>query len=177
MMLPARVTDNFAVSVYGNLVVLEFALGVLAYRILAERSAYRILAVAFFIVVSALFHNASTGHRFYAFGLPAFALVTVCVYFLSNVRMPSFLVMLGGASYALYLTHLYIIRIFVKLTDWFDGTATEQVMATVISIVIVNVLALAFYKFLEIPINRFLRRRLLVRPHKTDLNNGLNTAP
>lgn len=164
----SRFSDHFILKVYGNLIVFEFSLGILAYMLLAERKWQNIIIVILVIIVAVLLRDGYPNHRFYRFGLPAFLLVLVAVTLFSQRRFPRWLVTLGGASYALYLTHPYIIQVFEKVTLWFDGTITQKTAATLISLVLVHMVAVAIFKFLEQPVCKRLRDRLIRRPAPED---------
>ncbi|AUH64711.1 acyltransferase family protein [Paracoccus zhejiangensis] len=158
-------SDSFPLQVYHNFIVYEFVLGMLVYLLLAERSLDQAAMLVAILLLAAALSDDSFAHRFYIFGLPAAVLIALALIMFADKTLPPLLLTLGGASYALYLTHPYVIQVFDKVTHWFSGTPTQQMLALVLSLVLVNLLAVAVYLLLERPLRDHLRRKLL-RPRR-----------
>jgi peptidoglycan/LPS O-acetylase OafA/YrhL len=83
------------------------------------------------------------------------------LFIFKDFKFPRILVLLGGASYSLYLTHPYVIQVFEKLTSWFNEGLIKSTIALLLSLIITNGVALIVYSFLEEPTRKFLRMKLL----------------
>jgi peptidoglycan/LPS O-acetylase OafA/YrhL len=136
---------------------LEFIYGMIAFnawrswgdaRFLWEvRAALLIVAVGTLAYVLRLPIDAP---RFIGWGIPA-AAVFVCILFGSaRMRIPVLLVMIGDASYSLYLFHPYILR-------WIEPVSALLGIAACIAF------ALLTWRYIEVPSNTWLRRRFLHR--------------
>jgi len=71
------------------------------------------------------------------------------------------LLTLGGASYSLYLIHPYIIQFFLKNINSFSSGYIESAVISVVSILAANIAAIIIYKYLEIPMQNYLRRKFI----------------
>jgi len=83
------------------------------------------------------------------------------VYGLSGVVLPRPVVLIGDASYSLYLFHPYVIQLFGKVFRAFDSDTTAAHLSGLLAIVLCCVLAVLLYRYVERPVTRYLRRRLL----------------
>jgi len=92
------------------------------------------------------------------------ALSFYCVlYGLSGVRLPLVAVIIGDASYSLYLFHPYVIQLFTKMSGAFSGSGVVAYFMAVFVIVLCCVLSVISYKYLERPITEYLRKRFVDR--------------
>lgn len=153
-------SNFFPFSVYSSNIVFEFVLGIVAYHILFTKEHFKSFALLALIALC-LFCNGDLSGRFYKLGIGSALFVIAVIRFSSNVKFPKFVIQLGGSSYALYLTHPYIIQTFDRVFNWFSMSIFYQVSATLISLVIVNIFAYIVWKLLEIPITRYLRNKLI----------------
>jgi len=86
---------------------------------------------------------------------------------LSGVRLPRWLVMIGDASYSLYLFHPYVVQIFTKIGVFSRRDTGAYFMALVV-IVLCCGLSVLSYTYVEKPVSEFLRRKLIDRgPRRT----------
>lgn len=152
--------DGFVMDVYSNIIVLEFVLGIAVFHLL-DKSWSKFIAISILLFIGLLSYEGNFNHRFFVFGLPSALIIYSCIRLISNKYIPKALVTLGAASYALYLTHPYIIQVFDKLTGWFSGNLTEQSLALIFSLILVSIFSVCVYKFIELPIIGFLRRRFI----------------
>lgn len=152
-------STEYPAKAYGDPIVFEFVFGMALYLVLVKRQrAVPALLVAASLALAALWPDV-LAHRVLRYGLPSVVFVGVVLALVGDRRLPPSLVMLGGASYALYLTHPYIIQFFDKVTHWFSRGPGYATAATVISLVAVNVVAVLVYRFFEVPVRRRLRER------------------
>ncbi|OIR04978.1 acyltransferase family protein [mine drainage metagenome] len=94
---------------------------------------------------------------------------------LRNFLGSKLMVLLGKSSYIFYLIHIGFISTFVrnavannleKLSDWFDAKnydwLSEHIDSSVVKIllafVLLNLISVALFKFIEEPVNHFIRR-------------------
>lgn len=154
-------SELFPLQVYHDFIVFEFVIGMLIYLALYGQD-WRQFAMTLAILLLAMALSDDTfGHRFYKFGLPSAVLITLALALLGNISFPKLILTLGGASYALYLTHPYVIQVFDKITHWFSGTSTQQAAALILSLILTNILAVGIFLYLEKPLGRYLRAKLL----------------
>ncbi|MFK7857999.1 MAG: acyltransferase family protein [Granulosicoccus sp.] len=155
------IPDVFIARVYGDLIVFEFVLGILLYMIISLKSYRQILSIMLVLIAAVLLSDDLLGDRFVYAGLPSVLFIGFSLMVFKGKSMPRLFVLLGGASYVLYLTHPYVIQLFDKITGWFGGSVVQQWSALVWSLLIANVLAVILYQFLEIPLRNRLRNALL----------------
>ena len=97
------------------------------------------------------------------------ALSFYCVlYGLSGVKLPWSVVIIGDASYSLYLFHPYVIQLFTKMSGAFSGTGALAYFMAAVVIFLCCILSVISYKFLERPITEFLRKRFVDRSAPSD---------
>lgn len=153
--------SDYPWAAYGDPVVFEFVLGMALY----EATEARRRGVAAVLVVGSLLLAALTpdllAHRLLLYGLPSVVFVGLALRLAGGRPMPRLLVALGGASYALYLTHPYVIQFFDKVTHGFSRGPAVAALATVVSVVVVNVVALGVHRHFERPLREALRRRFV----------------
>lgn len=162
---------------YGYPIVIEFVFGVIAYQlvVVAGRRPHRprraIKVGLFAVIVAGLVLLAfsreifGTAPRYFASGIPAFfvVLATVLLEKLYGVRVTSrLLVAIGDASYVLYLLHAYIVFGIVRLAIG-NRTFSEPVGQLIVLALIAlsAAIAIAVYRWFEVPVLRWLKRRLL----------------
>jgi len=85
----------------------------------------------------------------------------VAIYFIEGRSLPKFIATAGGYSYALYLSHLYIVQFFDKIVNWFSAGWGYQMLAIVLSLVLTNLFAYLAYRFIEAPTTKALRERFI----------------
>lgn len=154
--------DSFLKTVYGDLIVFEFGLGILLYESLLNKNTVRILTFSLVIITFLAYEQVIPNHRLFYFGFPAFLIMYVFVRAVSNRRVPDFFVLLGGSSYSVYLTHSFVIRFFDRVLKWFDvpPLGSELLVSVIVLICSVFVGYLTFTIF-EKPSIKFLRNLLV----------------
>jgi len=148
-------------AAYGSTMVFEFVLGIILYTIVEKRD-FKKTCILFFILFFGLIEkNIEYTNRLFVFGFPAALASALMLFIFKDFKFPRILVLLGGASYSLYLTHPYVIQVFEKLTSWFNEGLIKSTIALLLSLIIANGVALIVYRFLEEPTRKFLRMKLL----------------
>ncbi|MFM0021424.1 acyltransferase family protein [Paraburkholderia azotifigens] len=160
--------DTFA-EFYSYQRIFEFPLGFVVYR-LWKRGVQIKPALAGGIAIAAYvwmayvnWNQLSHAHLLY-FGIPAFLLVASSLSLESKMGsgpLTKGALLLGDASYAIYLSHPYCVEAARKLLanaiDGFDATAP---VGGAIIIVIASAVGVALYWFLDRPLHRSARRLL-----------------
>jgi peptidoglycan/LPS O-acetylase OafA/YrhL len=140
--------ENEYLQFYVRPIILEFALGMLAFKILHRienkntiqyntiqyntiqyntiQYFYLLLAVALY--VSLFFVNLGVD-RLFAHGIPTFVFFVLIFKAFQNKKIVSFLVVLGNISYSLYLTHTFVITFFSKMILNIDHKLTFSSIA------------------------------------------------
>ncbi len=120
---------------YRDGIVFEFILGMLLAQMWKEGQtmpqwAALLCIVGGFIVIFMQLNLP----RFFEFGVPAFFVVTGCVYLKTGANR--FLLMLGDSSYALYLSHIFSFGVMRKvLPPMLEGNSHAPLLFVIISIV------------------------------------------
>lgn len=170
--LPATDLTSF----YGAPIMLEFLVGFVAYRIYITLPAARCEALRplFYVVVplaiATMVWVQSSGHtttpRLLYFGLPAFlTLQSVVLLSKSGMdlswRLP---VLLGDASYSLYLTHLFVISAFKRIVSArVPLLAVTRFHGLLAVLLVTSMVSIAVHLFLDRQIYRFLNGSLVPR--------------
>lgn len=135
---------------YTSPIILEFLFGVLLQRLYLHWSTMRegspLLAVGFFIAGAAFYAALSGFPDFTAKGIPAtfFVAAFLCLRFSSGWAVAA-LVMLGDASYSLYLSHPYILQFPIRLMDNIVGfVPTAIVTSAFVAVALLASLVLFF---------------------------------
>ncbi len=151
--------SSLPLSAYGSNIVFEFVLGIIIFRVFISKEYFKAL-ISLSIIGISLFIKDDFYGRFYELGIGSALFFILVINLLSTVRLPQLVVTLGGYSYALYLTHFYIIQSFVKLLNWFSMTIYHQISALIISLLLVNLISFIVWRLLEIPLTTFLRNKI-----------------
>jgi exopolysaccharide production protein ExoZ len=149
---------------YTDSILLEFAFGILVWRLYRLLTGERAETVSFVVFVSgvvffALQHERDPGvYRTLTWGVPS-AMILFGGLRVMNFRSGS-MAALGDWSYAFYLTHLFVITGYIRLVMprlpdldliWIYHYTAMTVLALCV--------AWGFHRFVEVPANRFFVRR------------------
>lgn len=161
----------FWVSAY----LLEFLYGVLIYLFQSQLLNRRLVPLSVLLVVGGMFLGAGSqlqhDSRVLYFGISAAAIVLLALQLEENrwFVAPRWLVSLGDSSYALYLSHLFVITLFYQW-GWRNFLANQPgavrevgFLALLLGIVL---LAHAWYRKVELPLYRWAIGRTYSRPRK-----------
>jgi peptidoglycan/LPS O-acetylase OafA/YrhL len=122
-----------------------------------------LLAVAALLLMAGL--KASDDLRPWLWGLPALVVFLAILSLEGRWRVPALWLLIGNASYSLYLTHAYVLQAIQKKLMPLDAFTPTKVLWMVIGVAAACALAVACFKLIERPSNLRLRRRLL-RPRR-----------
>lgn len=154
---------------WSNPLVLEFCAGMLL-ALLASRLMLSLpwrMALAILAVAALYFHQHEGLGRFYAWGIPAVCLVLAAVTGRQAAFLPKlerWLALLGDASYALYLTHPFVIRATTLLWRHLHLGSMAYMLTC---LALAQAVAVAVHRILERPATRWVRSRL--EPSETGL--------
>jgi len=150
-------------------IVIEFVFGILAYGIwrrglLAHlHPAIAVLLAMSSMAVLVLVQPTGINARPWQWGPPALIMFLAMLSLEGRWRVPALWLLIGNASYSLYLTHPYVIQAFQKKVMPLDAFTPTKVSLMVAAAVICCTIAVGFFKLVERPSNLWLRRRLLRR--------------
>jgi len=93
----------------------------------------------------------------------ALASLSFCffVYGLAGTSLPRPIVLIGDASYSLYLFHPYVIQLVAKVFKSFAANDTSAHLLAVVAVVLCCVLSVTLYRYVERPVTRYLRKTLI----------------
>jgi peptidoglycan/LPS O-acetylase OafA/YrhL len=165
---------------YSNNVILLFAFGICGFLVWRryedwlQRGSVGIWALLAFLAYSAallldinvpngLVQSLQAIPGFVLHGLPA---LVICVSFLAldgRVRFPWAVLLVGDASYSLYLFHPYILDAINKGIFSLARLTAATLAVALLGIFLCLVVAVFSYRFVEFPSNQFLRHKFLTR--------------
>jgi peptidoglycan/LPS O-acetylase OafA/YrhL len=157
-------------------IMLEFLLGMGVYTViqrirshgslLRSRSATVALSVVALAAVSVviMWDVASNDTvRPFVWGILSSVIVLSTILALHSARIPRWLILIGDASYSLYLFHPYLIQGIVKTTSWFTSGVAVQIAASVGTLAACCGIAILVFRLVELPMTTFLRKRFIER--------------
>lgn len=153
-------SDNVLWRFYTNPLILEFAMGIALYMLYARfpealRGQWLPLLIVAVILYAAMSQLPAVPWVLVN-GLPAVALVAALLSVKDNgSRWMALLVLLGDASYSLYLSHPYVIRLLTKLAP-VQGSLAGQVLLGCATVVLCIAVSVMLYKLIEVPTQRLL---------------------
>ena len=149
-------------------VVIEFVFGIVAYRIWRSGALRRLhpalavmLALTALAVMSPLDLDPFSDARPWLWGVPAWIAFLATLSLEGRWRVPAWWLLLGNASYSLYLTHAYILQAIQKKLVPMDVLSAPKLMCMAASVLLCCAVAVACFNFFERPSTLWLRRRLL----------------
>jgi exopolysaccharide production protein ExoZ len=162
--------DSAPLTFWTGAVVLEFAFGIVAYRLWRSGALRRLHpALALLVILAALAVMApqdvdpTSDARPWLWGLPALLAFVATLSLEGRWRVPAWWLLLGNASYSLYLTHAYILQAIQKKLVPMDALSTPKVLCMAASVLLCCAVAVACFHCFERPATLWLRRRLLWR--------------
>jgi exopolysaccharide production protein ExoZ len=147
--------------VYGDLIAFEFVIGMIIYEAIIKKNNLNVVFLTFAILIVVLINENSFSHRLIKYGLPSALFCSIMIIIFKEKKIHKMLLTFGGASYSLYLIHPYIIQFFLKNTNSFSSGYIETAAISVVSILVANIAAIIVYKYLEIPMQSYLRRKFI----------------
>ena len=158
---------NFIFETYANDIFIEFIFGMMLFTIwkkyknkISTNLSNHFICLAI-LLVSIFILNYYNFSRSVSYGLPSLILAVYFLFFLNHLKFPKILVSLGDASYCIYLLHPYVIQFFYKILEINEYDIIIELVFTLIISVIVFIVSLLIYKFIEFPINGSLRKKFI----------------
>ncbi|TLU65160.1 acyltransferase [Thalassotalea litorea] len=153
---------------YTDTILLEFVYGMAIYTLwknthhwqVSKAASYLSLALALVIVTSMFFIDRN-GIRFLSFGLPAIAVVCLMLWGTTNIRFPLWLILLGDASYSLYLFHPYLVHGVDRIVFSMDTFSWQSIFVAALVVTACGLCSIVSYYLLEKRSNEWLRNRFL----------------
>ena len=158
---------NFIFETYANDIFIEFIFGMILFTIwkryknkISTNLTNHFICLTI-LLVSIFILNYYNFSRSISYGLPSLILAIYFLFFLNHLKFPKILVSLGDASYCIYLLHPYIIQFFYKILEINEYDIIIELFFTLIISIIVFIISLLIYKFIEFPINGSLRKKFI----------------
>ncbi|WP_185968072.1 acyltransferase family protein [Thalassotalea sp. PS06] len=165
--------NNLFFRFYTDTILLEFVYGMAIYALWKNTNHWHVnKALGYFslvlalVIVTSMFFIDRAGIRFIAFGLPAIAVVCLMLWGTKNIRFPFWLVLLGDASYSLYLFHPYLVLGVDRLLFSMDTLTFTSAAVAFAVVVACGLFSIVSYYWLEKRSNEWLRNRFLPKRPK-----------
>ncbi|SEN44873.1 Peptidoglycan/LPS O-acetylase OafA/YrhL, contains acyltransferase and SGNH-hydrolase domains [Pseudomonas sp. ok272] len=159
---------------YTSQILAEFVLGMGCYAVYSRTRAWRAAdpsrGIRTFLVVIGIACLATMPFsaglepllgRAGVWGIPAMLGFLAIVHGLSGVTLPRGVVLIGDASYSLYLFHPYVMKVFNKVFHVFDAPGILAYLMTPLTIGLCYAVAIGMYRLVELPMTQWLRVRFL----------------
>ena len=153
--------NSFPLKAYNDFIVFEFILGMIIYLIIFKKNYIESFLMLLAIIIGCLFHEINLNNRLLTYGLPSMIIMFLMILKFQNLKLSKFILMLGAGSYSLYLTHPYIIQFFDRFTNWFSGDFLQKSLSIFLCVILTNTFAILTYKYYELPIRRYFRKKLI----------------
>ena len=153
-------SKDFILQVYSESIILEFISGMFIYKfyILQKNSNhqyfmyYNILFIILLLLVSIAAINFNLP-RFFSYGTMGALVLFFFLFFIDDNFFPKIFILLGDASFAIYLVHPYIIQFFYKILKINDSNIISNLLVSALSVALTLLVSILIYKYLEKPIN------------------------
>lgn len=173
--------EYYPFKFYKNGLLPEFIYGLFSYYLwevlnkFKKRSSFRMLFIVMgFLSLLFLIYNGSTNQfnflsRNIRTGIPClflvFAFMSIEPYLKNDNKIVKWLTLVGESSYAMYLFHPFILFGFTRLIfpyifDDYNSVLIEIIKFILVSVVLI-IVSILIYKFLDKPLNEYLRRKIL----------------
>jgi peptidoglycan/LPS O-acetylase OafA/YrhL len=110
-----------------------------------------------------LLGNPESENRFLLWGAPSASIFAAVLALQDRVRFPMAAILVGDASYSLYLFHPYVLKAVEKTVAPMAGVSRESLCAMFIFVCASLLLALLAYRYFERPATSWLRKAALGR--------------
>ena len=168
--------ETLLANFYTQQILAEFALGMGCYAVYARTAEWRsagpgnaaravliLIGLAALVYMPLSYHLAESLGRGLAWGIPAAMVFLALVHGLTAVDLPGWVVLIGDASYSLYLFHPYVLKVFNKVFHVFDAPGPLAYLMTPVSIILCCIVAIVIYRLVELPMTRWLRAMFIDR--------------
>ncbi|TKB43198.1 acyltransferase family protein [Thalassotalea mangrovi] len=162
--------NNLFYQFYTDTILLEFIYGMAIYTLWKNTNhidvnkslEYLALGLALTLVCLMFFIDRG-GIRFLSFGVPAVAVVSLMLWGVRSIKFPFWLVLLGDASYSLYLFHPYLVLGVDRLIFNMHSLTIGSALVAAAVVVACGVLSIISFYILEKRSNQWLRNRFIPR--------------
>jgi len=155
------------VSTYTDSLLLEFVLGVVLGHVLIRKCRNSIKIVGVLLLTSSgiasvaiQVFTAASLPRVIAYGLPAASIVAITLWLETAERVPRlpFLLLLGDASYSLYLLHGFVLAVLRRAWQrYFDvNLISTHIIFILVSVLAAEAVGIVAFKYAERPVTRTL---------------------
>lgn len=167
---------------YSNPIILEFVLGMAVFAVWHRYrswfnkfpiAAALAIAVGCYTYLYLVESHVGRNSRLVLQGLPSVAIVVCLLALEGRVQFPRWLLLIGDASYSLYLFHPYVIQLVDKKMVALAVLTPLSLVASVGAILACFVLAIVSFKVVERPSNEFLRRHFIKRRPRLPVEAGV----
>ncbi len=167
--------EDVIADFYTDAILLEFIMGMGCYALYARTAAWRaglstgtrwaLVALGVASLACLPFSDALDpllGRSLY-WGIPAMFVFLAAVHGLSGIRLPKAVVLIGDASFSLYLFHPYVMKALRKVVPVFETPSALAYLATPLAIGLCYLVAIVLYRRVELPMTNSLRAVFLDR--------------
>lgn len=168
-----ELATQVAQEVYGNIIILEFLLGFVAFWISRKYSLEKLsefsccfVALLCFVFMAYVELNDVNLTRLVHYGLPSMLIVILlvrCNTLFEEIdrRSRGLVSLLGDSSYALYLTHWFVIGFVKKVLVGEWGVVINNIYLVILIIIFAQLVGVIVYKYVDKPCYFFMRRKLI----------------
>lgn len=164
--------DSVVFTFFTQPLFLEFVFGMLSYLLLtrirspempsfSRRLQYTLVGLVFLVAMPIATGIMPDYHRVIRWGIPAVLGFVCIVHGLSGVRLPKPIVLVGDASYSLYLLHPYAIQALHRAFGVFTVQGVLAYLVACMVVILCCSLAVLSYTYVEKPVTCYLRARFV----------------
>ena len=166
--------ESVVLAFYTDEILLEFVLGMGCYALYTRTATWRAMEMPrstrtalILIGVACVLCLPFSGllqpwlGRSGSWGIPAALAFLALVHGLAGRQLPRHVVLIGDASFSLYLFHPYVMKVFNKVFHVFDAPGPLAFVMAPLTIGLCLLVAVGIYRLVEQPMTDWLRSRLL----------------
>jgi peptidoglycan/LPS O-acetylase OafA/YrhL len=179
--------ESVILEFFTESIIVEFAFGMFCYSVFARTAEWRaragngvrtLMVIAGLVLIACMPLMSAQSEiigRPFAWGLLALGAFLLIVHGLANRRLPRFAVLVGDASYSLYLFHPYVLNVFSRvLRPSYDPGSPSAYLMALLAIAVCCGVAVVLYRLLELPLTTWLRRKFL--PRRSEQSRGVDAG-
>ena len=171
ILISAELTNHRStiLGFYGQSIILEFLAGMaigIMYINQSLKLVKSLVVVAFLVVIGTYFiFIGEAGNRLFFYGFPAILIVYLAVVMEGVIPYMPRMLLVGDASYSIYLTHKTVVLLYFTLT--LNGIISGNVvLAWVLATALSLLIGLMTYRFVEQPLIKLTKRGTFFQRHK-----------
>ena len=161
---------------FANKMIIEFIFGMIVFIIYEKNYLSKISSKIMLIVAVILYifmslvevvatQNAMEINKFFLYGIPSFILVLSFVHLeeiIPTNKFSKILVDAGNASYATYLSHIFVVKIVINiLAKKFNLLNVDNIFVILVTLVVALAIGHFIYIFIDKPLSCLLKKNLL----------------